>query len=279
MRTFSIIVCGALCVAAIAVGDVVTDMRVSLTLFHVLPIAGVAWAAGWRPALVVAVFSLGANLLIDLRAGVHLVDGGLVFAWALFNRLVAYVSAVLLLEWLRESQRRLKKHAQTDALTGLLNRRAFEERCEAELRRSQRRAEPLTIAMIDLDGFKSINDSLGHATGDAVLKLVGELLQQLRSGEVAARIGGDEFAVLFPGASMASAQGAIDRLSRTLEREANARRWPVSCSVGISANNATDRSCEEMVQRADEAMYRHKRSRAGVARTEKASAVRLVPFR
>ncbi len=279
MRTFLIIICGALCVAAIAAGDLVTDMRVSLTLFHVLPIAGVAWAAGWRPALGVAVFSLGANLLIDVRAGVHLVDGGFVFAWATFNRLVAYVTTVLLLEWLRESQRRLKKHAQTDALTGLLNRRAFEERCEAELRRCRRREEPLTVAMLDLDGFKGINDSLGHATGDAVLRLVGELLQQLRSGEVAARLGGDEFAVLFPGASLASAQAAIDRLARALEREASARRWKVSCSVGISSNNAADGSCEEMVQRADDAMYRHKRSRAGVRRTEKASAVRLVPVR
>jgi diguanylate cyclase (GGDEF)-like protein len=273
MRTFLIIVCGALCVAAIALGDVVTDMRVSLTLFHVLSIAGVAWAAGWRPALIVAVFSLGANLLIDLKAGVHLVDGGFVFAWAIFNRLLAYVSTVLLLEWLRESQRRLKQHAQTDALTGLLNRRAFEEKCEEELRRCRRQSAPLTVAMIDLDGFKAVNDSLGHATGDAVLKLVGELLQQLRSGEVAARLGGDEFAVLFPASSMASAQAAIDRLSRSLEREAGERRWKVSCSVGLSSSNATDSSCEDMVQRADEAMYRHKRARMGVRRPV---SVRLV---
>ncbi len=150
--------------------------------------------------------------------------------------------------------KRLGQAASTDPLTGLPNRRAMERVVVRELARANRRHEPLSLAVIDLDEFKEVNDRLGHAAGDSVLVGATAAWQsQLRAGDVLGRFGGDEFVVLLPGASTAQACAVIDR-------------WRQACSqpfsAGIAAAGPTT-PIDELLRLADDACYRAKRRRCG----------------
>lgn len=149
--------------------------------------------------------------------------------------------------------------ATADAVTGLPQRSHFMHLLAHELRQRKRRS--ICVAFIDLDGFKRVNDTYGHARGDAVLRALGQSARgSLREGDVLARIGGDEFAVLLLGASMAEAEAAVRRLRDRFE--ALTAPLGTSFSAGIVVAG-TGESGEAVMMRADEAMYRQKRSRAG----------------
>jgi diguanylate cyclase (GGDEF)-like protein len=153
------------------------------------------------------------------------------------------------------ARRRLTDQALTDPLTGLANRRAFQERLEAEVRRAGRHGHPLTLAVMDVDGFKAINDRAGHAAGDAALVAVAAALcAATRAEDVVGRLGGDEFAVLLPEASALDAMRAIDRARPELAGTAVAGGPPVAFSAGICAlAHAAD--VEDLLRLADTALY------------------------
>jgi diguanylate cyclase (GGDEF)-like protein len=146
-----------------------------------------------------------------------------------------------------------EKAAAVDTLTGLPNRRALE--------RAMRRYDTVEGALIyaDLDRFKSLNDTLGHAAGDAALVHFGRVLQdQVRSGDTAARIGGEEFAVWLPGAGVDLGVKIAERIRVKLGTTAWAwqgRQWPLSASFGVAAIPDTSRSIENLPAQADAALY------------------------
>ena len=168
-----------------------------------------------------------------------------------------YVTVVsLLVGWLVHTRRLAKTEAGTDGLTGIPNRRAFEERAAAALARVRRTGTPLTVVYLDVDRFKQINDTLGHAAGDRVLRCVARtLVATLRSVDVYARIGGDEFVVLIEGARP---QPLIGRLHQGLRRAASARGMEVTFSIGAVTFNTAPESVEAMLRRGDSAMYEAK---------------------
>jgi diguanylate cyclase (GGDEF)-like protein len=149
-----------------------------------------------------------------------------------------------------------------DALTGLPNRRLFEDRVEQELVRSRRVGEPVCMFFVDLDNFKTVNDTYGHATGDTLIQQVGQrLVDTVRSQDTVARVGGDEFAILLP--------GLVDQLSinQLAERTLDAMHTPfvifaeevtTSASVGIAIAPEHGDTYDDLLNRADEAMYRAK---------------------
>ncbi|MEQ1659020.1 MAG: diguanylate cyclase, partial [Hylemonella sp.] len=154
--------------------------------------------------------------------------------------------------------------ARHDPLTGTANRRYFFERAEQEFMRSRRYQTPLSIALIDVDHFKHINDQFGHATGDEVLKLLsGKITALLRESDLLARIGGEEFAILMPSTGLAGAALMAERLRVTIAEEAS----PVAglmlhlrFSAGVTQLKAQDQSIEDCLRRADEAMYKAKQA-------------------
>jgi diguanylate cyclase (GGDEF)-like protein/PAS domain S-box-containing protein len=161
---------------------------------------------------------------------------------------------------LRESQEaRLeaeRKLARCDALTGLANRRAFYERADSERKRAVRYARPLSVAYIDLDNFKQVNDSSGHEAGDQLLVTVATILRNnLRGEDFAARLGGDEFALLLPESGHAAAAFVINKLHRLLTAGMQEKGAPVTFSMGLVTYEAAPESAEQMVQKADELMY------------------------
>ena len=156
---------------------------------------------------------------------------------------------------------RLYKAAYRDPLTGLRTRRAMEEALEYEHSRGLRYSRTFCVAMLDVDNFKSVNDTYGHAVGDAVLTQLGEtLLAGVRAYDLPARHGGDEMAVLMPETKLDSALVAIERLRRQLEcdlRVPSGRPVTVSCGVAEWSGLA-DETGAAVIRRADEALYEAK---------------------
>jgi diguanylate cyclase (GGDEF)-like protein len=163
---------------------------------------------------------------------------------------------------LRESDHR----AVTDDLTGLGNRRHLVDRLNAAIERASEEASALALLLIDLDGFKELNDTLGHAAGDDVLRQIGPRLRDvLRSGDTLARLGGDEFAVVLAPGDEVTASTAGLRLRTTLERSFHVGgiRVHVDASVGIALFPEHARDALGLLQRSDVAMYEAKRMRTG----------------
>ena len=191
-------------------------------------------------------------------------DGALptnLLGWS--TEIVVGAIVALLAHKVRCDYRELACLARTDALTGLLNRRAFADAIEAECARSRRTGAPLSLLFLDLDGFKIINDQLGHDMGDRVLQHVGQAIAgEARSHiDCGFRFGGDEFAVLLP---ETTAQEAMTVMARIRERCAagvpGKAPLRVSVSVGVAQYDG-DASAREFMRRADAAMYVEKRER------------------
>ncbi len=167
---------------------------------------------------------------------------------------------------LRAANVLLEELSRSDPLTGLANRRHFDEIKDVEFRRAMRLGQPLTVLMCDVDFFKRYNDHYGHAQGDQCLQAVADTLQCVfaRAGEVVARLGGEEFVVLLPGVDAESAHRSAVRLQqrlaeRELPHEASAVSPHVTLSIGLAGFEADSMDqFEQLLRRADEALYRAK---------------------
>lgn len=170
---------------------------------------------------------------------------------------MANVFGVVAMSWLCLEigffvRHRVRLEAHTDPLTGALNRRGLNHRIDEELRRARRTGRPLSIAVLDLDDFKAVNDGDGHEAGDAVLKtLVAQWISLSRERDLVARLGGDEFVMLLPDTAEAGATAMISRM-----RQYATHPW----SWGVSEVRGDD-TLESALRRADAAMYHQKRGR------------------
>jgi len=154
---------------------------------------------------------------------------------------------------------RLRGEARTDLLTGLLNRRGFDERAAIELAHAKREGRSIAVTTFDLDHFKHINDEWGHQTGDLVLARVGALLaDECRDVDVAARLGGEEFVVLLPGVDCAGAEAFTQRVRQTLSADDASELPTVRVSAGVHTAVAPA-DVQVMLERADTALYEAKR--------------------
>ena len=159
--------------------------------------------------------------------------------------------------------REARQLADLDALTGLHNRRFFYETLSREIARSQRYKRRLALLALDLDGFKAINDRIGHLAGDAVLAELGERMREVvRSADVACRIGGEEFAVILPESTMEDAEGLYDRLQRAVTSRPLGQAGTLSLSGGVAEVREGDEP-SALFERADRALYRAKQGGKG----------------
>jgi diguanylate cyclase (GGDEF)-like protein len=151
-----------------------------------------------------------------------------------------------------------------DGLTGLYGRREFEDRLKHDLALARRRKSALTLAYVDLDDFKAVNDTHGHAGGDRVLRAIGRALgDSVREADTAARIGGDEFALILPDTDGHAARQAISKVTRQLHEALEAISWGVTCSIGVVTFLELPTSPENAVAVTDELMYQVKHNGKG----------------
>lgn len=171
--------------------------------------------------------------------------------------------------------------AYRDALTGLYNRRHFEERLEESFSLAKRHGEALSLVLIDGDQFKQINDQAGHAIGDAVLTFFGRVFEETgRDYDVACRLGGDEFALLLPRTDRDGAERLMRRVVAEVERGVGAPDLPNGLTIGISFGIAEAREVDgsaALVEAADQAMYAQKRARKATRVAETIPVTRRSP--
>ena len=178
---------------------------------------------------------------------------------------LAALMAALVLIWSRsERMQELQRQASQDSLTGLKNRRRFEEDLRAELARSRRYEIPGALLMLDLDHFKQVNDTLGHPAGDRVIAEIAAVLRRrTRETDVLARLGGDEFAIVLPRCDLEEAQSVATEIATAIREHSHAEEDvpPITVSIGIAPFGPdTQMSFESVLARADAAMYEAKGS-------------------
>ncbi len=173
---------------------------------------------------------------------------------------IAWVGAdCFVLRPMRVLTEELTQEAMTDPLTGLYNRRFFDDALTREIAAAQRRRTPFSVAMLDIDHFKNVNDTWGHDAGDAVLQALARMLTKgVRGSDIAARYGGEEFALLLPDTTIAVAAERADVLRRELEAQPidyEGRRIPITASFGIAQYGARASEPAAIMKAADDAMY------------------------
>lgn len=169
--------------------------------------------------------------------------------------ILAAAAALMVIVMMRTSLRQ-SALARSDTLTGLYNRRGFDELAARELIRARRNDASITLMTFDLDGFKQVNDRQGHAAGDALLRTVGEATRRaVRQIDVAARLGGDEFAVLLPDNRADPPERAVERVRKAILDGLSRSSWPVTLSIGAVTVRSRDISVDEMVHLSDKLMY------------------------
>jgi diguanylate cyclase (GGDEF)-like protein len=269
---------GLLLVLLVGLVDYITGSELSFAIFYFAPVALVAWSKGRFPGLLIAFVSAAVLLIADLLSD-RVYPYHLIPYWNCLVRLGMFVVIALVFARLKVNLDGEKRAARVDALTGVLNSRGFFERAEYERSRAERYGYPLVVAYMDVDDFKTLNDTRGHDVGDAALAVVaGTIRRTIRTNDVAGRLGGDEFAFLLPDTSHRAAQAMTQRLKANLDREMEKNGWPVTFSIGVVTYSPPPASVREMVRAADELMYRVKNRSKNAAehRLVEGEAVRSV---
>jgi diguanylate cyclase (GGDEF)-like protein len=238
-----------------------------------LVVAFLAWrrgnrAAGWFliawTMLETVAIATAIRLLLDrAEHAEHLLYYGLPFSMVAAAILVALGVADRLREQ-RQALTEAERRAQTDPLTGVLNRRSLIERLDAACLRARARGLPIALLFIDLDHFKEINDSFGHAAGDACLKkIIGPIQSELRQSDVIGRYGGEEFVVILSSADIAAAHPIAERIRNRVADVRVEGFGPdinLTCSIGVATSDTLGVWGEHLIAQADAAVYAAKRS-------------------
>jgi diguanylate cyclase (GGDEF)-like protein len=240
--------------------DAVTS-EIGVAVFYLLPVVFAAWFISRWSGWVTAALSAVLWLYFDVTTGRPYANPAAPW-WNMLVHFGFFAITLFLVDRLRLGQARERELALTDPLTGIANTRGFRERAEPLLAQARRHAAPVTLAYIDLDRFKAVNDALGHAEGDEVLRPVAAVLRgRLRASDLYARIGGDEFVVLLSDAGQAEAAPVLGELSDALKGATE--RWPVDQTIGAVVFQRAPDHLDDMLRAADALMYEGKREGRG----------------
>jgi diguanylate cyclase (GGDEF)-like protein len=245
---------GCLFVAVIGLVDFVTGREFAFSLFYLIPIVLVSWFSGKNFGFVISAIAAITWFIADAQYE-QSYSQPIIGYWNAAIRFGFFVVVNQLLPALKALER--EKHiSRTDDLTGIPNRRHFFEVINTEINRSQRYKHPFTIAYIDLDGFKAVNDRFGHQTGDQLLcTFVNQVKSYLRRTDFMARLGGDEFILLLFETDQAEALMIISKIQSALLDEMKRNDWPVTFSIGVLIYRDGSITADELISRADNLMY------------------------
>ncbi len=246
---------GMILVLIIGLTDYATGEEISFSIFYLLPVAMTTWFVGRNTGLIIASVSAICWLAADLYAGHHYSHPAIPY-WNMLVRFGFFLILLIVLSRLKIAYEHVKTLSSVDPLTGVLNGRAFQDRANAEIERARRYGHPFTVAYIDLDNFKAVNDRFGHSVGNTVLCKVADTASgNLRATDIVARLGGDEFALLFPETGEESARAVLSKLQDMVSGSMQANGWPVTLSIGAVTFRKPPDSVDRMVKTADELMY------------------------
>tara|TARA_R110002072_G_scaffold172728_4_gene327040 strand:+ start:8883 stop:9749 length:867 start_codon:yes stop_codon:yes gene_type:complete len=249
-----------LLVLPITMMDYFLGPELSTTLFYLFPIALLASSSTKINAVLISFVAALLWLTANVAAG-QVYDNNWVYLWNFSVRLILFLLISRMIHASFSQTKFYAALANIDDLTGILNRRGFLEKAQEELSRAKRFDRAFSLAFIDLDNFKDVNDQFGHQAGDELLKTVAiEIRNNIRSTDQVGRMGGDEFAVLFVESDQQSALVAFEKCHQKLTEKIAIQEWPVSISAGVVTYTNSDLTLIELIEKADEWMYHVKKA-------------------
>ena len=259
-------IAGITLIAVLGFLDYATGYEMTISLFYLIPIFLVSWYAGPRLGLFISTAAAFSLFFADYIGGLEY-SHFTIYVWNALLWVGFFFIVTWLVSALRKSFLANQELARVDYVTGAVSIRFFYELAKVEIGRSARYNRPFTFAYFDLDNFKTINDTLGHSTGDLVLRSVADNVRHhIRKTDTFARLGGDEFALLLPETDETEATTMVGRLHADLEAELSQKGWNVTFSIGVVSFKEPPASVDDMVKLADSVMYSVKTSaKNGVA--------------
>lgn len=240
--------------------DHFTGYELSFSIFYIIPISIASWYAGRTPSLSISFLSALTWFFADLISG-HVYSSSIIPVWNAIVRFGLFSLITVLLSRIKTALDLEQEMADTDGLTGLLNGRAFREAVTRILDLCRRIRRPITLAYIDLDNFKKVNDTFGHTEGDLVLKVIGKAIPaSLRSTDIIGRLGGDEFAIILPDTNAQQAKTVIEKMHLQLMKEIGMHNWPIGFSIGVTIFIKPPKTADEAIRASDNLMYRVKKA-------------------
>ena len=242
---------GSLLFCIVTYLDYITGTHFSLSFFYLFPIFAFAWGVKGNTGVIAAVISAVLWVWLDsmdteTHSNIYL---------SLWNGVVRFGFFLLPVIMLRNLEKETS-YARTDYLTGAVNNRYFRFLLGKEIERFARYRHPFSIAFIDIDNFKVINDTFGHTFGDNVLKDITDAIRgNLRKTDIAARMGGDEFAVLLPETNSVDAKSSMVHMKEYLFEQMQDKKWHVTFSIGVLTIVNEDLSVDEILRAVDQTMY------------------------
>ncbi len=260
LRVWQVGVVSLLLIGLLGCTNYVIGTELSFSIFYLLPVAIAAWFGSSALSWTICLLSASTWLSVDLIHAKGYSHPAIPF-WNATVRLGFFIVVAHLLQQLHEALRVQQQLAQRDGLTGLLNARAFSFACTTMFDLAARHRRPLVLGYFDVDGFKGINDRLGHSTGDEVLKAIAEVMRgRMRASDHGGRLGGDEFAVLLPVTDADGGRAFFAELRSALLAMAAERGWPIGFSIGVSVFDGAAVKVDEAIGFVDNLMYRVKNS-------------------
>ena len=251
-----LVLLGSAITLLVGVGDYfATNAFLEFSVFFLLPISFFTWFVSRRAALLACLISGGIILGVNLNAPTQAKSIEIAYwnavVWTGFFLLITFT-----VDDLKSLHCRERELARVDSLTGAATRIAFYDFARDEVNRMRRTNQPITLAYLDIDSFKEINDRNGHTNGDKVLRAIAQSIQAtIRRTDMVARMGGDEFALLFPNAHKKTASKLLEKVLSLLTRSMKEKGWPVTFSIGAVTFLSAPESVEQMIEHADETMY------------------------
>ncbi len=246
-----------LLLALVGLLDLVTGEELSFSIFYLVPVSYAGASISGRAGFVLAILSSATWGYLEVATG-RPYSAAWIPYWNTGVRLGVFVLVNEMIDRLHRAQAAQRALARQDSLTGIANARVFYEYADRAIAAARRTRRPLTIAYVDLDKFKQVNDALGHSEGDRLLRTVAGLLSDhVRSTDVVARLGGDEFGVLMPDTDSASARVSLERIAAALAHDVGAR-WAVGATIGAVTFAEPPSGVDVALHEADALMYRGK---------------------
>ena len=217
----------------IGIADHLSGFEISFSIFYLAPISVASWYAGRNYGVALSIFSAVIWLVVDHTSGHHYSSEIIPF-WNGFVRLAFFIVIALLISSLQDHLKKEEDLARTDTLTNLMNAHAFDETLKTFIDLSKRKPFPSALAFIDLDNFKTVNDTLGHSEGDRVLQNVASTIKSsIRVTDLAARLGGDEFVIYSPETTLKGAKTLFEKLRKQLLDKTKKENWPIGFRCGF----------------------------------------------
>lgn len=267
-RSFLTVILAVIFTIVLGFLDYFTGAYLSFQVFYLIPIVLITWFANRWMSIFPLIASILSWVYVDI-AGSGFYSHPLIPYWNIFVKIVFFLFIIYITSELKQLLDREKLFARIDYLTDIANKRYFYETALKEVNRANRYKRPITMAYLDIDNFKNINDSFGHKAGDEALRITAQVLKKnIRSSDTIARIGGDEFAILFPETDYTGAKTVIQRIQSDFSNIIKHNKWFPTFSIGTITCLDHPCSLDSLIVNADNVMYSAKKNGKNTVRHE-----------